>query len=141
MEMARERIKTIPQAEKIPLGVEAVAGFKTSLDNLREVIPDVPMRETPAVTDKLTRAFPWIALAEAGRVYLVNGRFLRGRRIELAQLDGYCAAALASWVGLHSSRPLTRGLPAGRSSGSRTRSTRRRFDRRARSWGTPPPRS
>jgi len=56
------------------VGVEAVGGFKTSFANLREVLShEVVLHEFGAETDKLTRALPWIGLAEAGKVFLVRG--------------------------------------------------------------------
>ncbi len=71
---ARGRIKVIAEAEKILVGVEAVGGFKTSFANLREVVsPEVVIHECGVDADKLTRALPWIGLAEAGKVFLVRG--------------------------------------------------------------------
>lgn len=73
---AREIICNIGEAEGISVGVEAVGGFKTGYENLRETMrSDVPMREIGAEKDKLTRALPWIALAEAGKVFLVRGKW------------------------------------------------------------------
>lgn len=74
--VSREKIRVIAQAEKILIGVEAVSGFKTAADNLREVLPeDVMMRQVGVDGDKLTRALPWIALAENKRVFLVEGEW------------------------------------------------------------------
>lgn len=71
---ARERIKEVAMAERVLVGIEAVGGFKTAYSNLREVLPkDIVCREIGVDKDKLTRALPWIALAEAGRVYMVTG--------------------------------------------------------------------
>jgi predicted phage terminase large subunit-like protein len=73
---ARKKICSIGEAEGVTVGVEAVGGFKTSFENLRETMPsDIPMREIGADKDKLTRALPWIALAEAGKVFLVSGHW------------------------------------------------------------------
>lgn len=71
---ARERIRAIAEAERILVGVEAQGGFETAYSNLREVLPpDVKSIPVRVETDKLTRALPWIALAEAGKFFLVSG--------------------------------------------------------------------
>jgi len=72
--LARERIRATADIERIPVGIEAVGGFKTGFDNLREVTPsDVPLREFEEAKDKLVRAIPWFAMVDAGCVYLVDG--------------------------------------------------------------------
>ena len=61
---------------RVTVGIEAVGGFKTGYENLRETMrSDISMREIGADKDKLTRALPWIALAEAGKVFLVRGKW------------------------------------------------------------------
>ena len=70
----RGMINMLGASEKILVGIEAVAGFKTSLANVRETISkDVVVQEFGADKDKLTRALPWIALSEAKKVFLVTG--------------------------------------------------------------------
>lgn len=80
---AREKIKTTAELEKILVGVEAVSGFKTAFANLREVVsPEISLQDFGADRDKLTRALPWIAMAEApegkkhGKVVLVAGDWI-----------------------------------------------------------------
>jgi len=49
-------------------GTAAVQDFRKA-PNLRKV----PFKKVDVHVDKLTRALPWIALAESGKVYLVAG--------------------------------------------------------------------
>lgn len=71
---SRERIASIADAERIPVGIEAVGGFKTGYQNLLEVMPSyISCREYGADRDKLLRALPWIAMVEKGKVALVRG--------------------------------------------------------------------
>lgn len=71
---SRERIRAIGESERILIGFESVSGFKTAFDNLVEVMPSGIKVDCIGVdADKLTRALPWIALAEAGKVNLVRG--------------------------------------------------------------------
>lgn len=70
---ARTRVKALAEAERIVVGIESVAGFKTAFQNAREVIdPSVRLQEVTVDKDKFKRALPWIALAEAGKMFLVN---------------------------------------------------------------------
>lgn len=72
----RETIKNIAVAERILVGIETVAGFKVAYQNLREHLPpDIRCIECEVATDKLTRALPWSALAEARKVYLVKAEW------------------------------------------------------------------
>lgn len=75
---ARERIRSMAISEEgCQLGIEAVAGFKTALANLREVLPpNVRLVEYDVDRDKLTRALPWIAMAENSKVFLVAGEWI-----------------------------------------------------------------
>jgi predicted phage terminase large subunit-like protein len=71
---ARQRIANVATAERVPIGIETVAGFKTAYANLMEVIPTTLIcREYTPDKDKLTRALPWIALVERKMVFLVAG--------------------------------------------------------------------
>lgn len=66
---SRETIKRAAIKDRVPLGIEAVAGFKTAFQNLQEVLPpDISCQEFGADKDKMTRALPWIAMVENGRV-------------------------------------------------------------------------
>lgn len=72
---SRERIIQTARLEPFtPVGIEAVAGFKTAYQNLWEIMPkNVMLREIFTGTDKLTRALEWIALVERKKVFLVRG--------------------------------------------------------------------
>lgn len=83
---ARNRIKMTAISEKIPIGVEAVAGFKTAFANLIEVMPSgIMCREYGADKDKLTRALPWIAMVEKSKVALVRGDWNMSYILQLEQ--------------------------------------------------------
>jgi predicted phage terminase large subunit-like protein len=89
---ARTRIVSTAEIEGILVGVEAVAGFKTAYQNLREELPpDVASQDFGAHKDKLTRALPWFALSEKPhqKVYLVNGDWVVGFK---AQVEAFPAA-------------------------------------------------
>ena len=89
---ARERILTLAQTERIAVSVEAVAGFKVAFSNLREQWPDdVWLREVGVDRDKLTRALPWFALVEQGKVFAVAGPWVRAFKAELAAFPGGAA--------------------------------------------------
>ena len=71
---ARDLIKTVGVAERIPIGIEAVGGFKTAYQNLVEVLPPhILCSEIGVTKDKLTRALPWIALVAKKKFALVRG--------------------------------------------------------------------
>jgi len=70
---ARQRIISMAQRERITLHIEAVAGFVAAYQDLRAALAAVCcVRQVGAHKDKLTRALPWIAAAEAGSVALVR---------------------------------------------------------------------
>lgn len=74
---ARTRIGETAQVERIETGIEAVAGFKTAYQNLREVLPmDIPLREIGVDKDKITRALPWFTLMHNKSVYVVRGDWI-----------------------------------------------------------------
>ncbi|MDA0989682.1 MAG: phage terminase large subunit [Verrucomicrobia bacterium] len=63
----------VADSVKPPLHVEAVAGFKVAASELKSALSGVcRVRELRVSRDKLSRALPWVAQVEAGRVYLVN---------------------------------------------------------------------
>jgi predicted phage terminase large subunit-like protein len=71
---ARGRIQQLSAAERIPIGIEAVAGFMTAFQNVVEVLPPSIMCLPITVSkDKLTRALPWVALVAKKKVKLVRG--------------------------------------------------------------------
>lgn len=82
---SREIIKTTAVAERIPIGIEAIGGFKTAYQNLMEVLPNyILCREYGADKDKLSRANPWIAMVDRGKVAFVNGPWITDAIIELS---------------------------------------------------------
>ncbi len=86
---ARERIQSLARGEQIPVAVETVGGFKVAASNLREEWPsEVPFREVGVDRDKLTRALPWFALLEQGKVFAVAGSWLGEFKAELASFPG-----------------------------------------------------
>jgi predicted phage terminase large subunit-like protein len=70
---ARSRIAEIGRSEKIVIGFESNGGFRTACDNLKEIAPELYVREITVLKDKLTRALPWISLVNEGKVILVRG--------------------------------------------------------------------
>jgi predicted phage terminase large subunit-like protein len=61
------------KAERSRLAVEAVAGFDVAYRELTDALAGVcVVSKINATRDKLTRALPWIAAAEGGRVVLVR---------------------------------------------------------------------
>jgi predicted phage terminase large subunit-like protein len=71
---ARQRIKLVAEAERFPVGVEAVGGFKTAFQNLLEVMPPyVQCHEFGVDRDKFLRAQAWTAMVANGKVALVRG--------------------------------------------------------------------
>jgi len=71
---ARDRIIQTASIERVHVGVEAVSGFKTAFSNLTELMPkDIMCSEYGADKDKMTRALPWIALCENGKLHMVRG--------------------------------------------------------------------
>ena len=70
---ARDMIKRAAIQDKARVGVEAVAGFKTAFSNLIEVLPShISCSEFGADKDKMTRALPWMAMVENGKVCMVQ---------------------------------------------------------------------
>lgn len=73
---ARQRIKLVAEAERFPVGVEAVGGFKTAFQNLLEVMPPyVQCHEFGVDRDKFLRAQAWTAMVANGKVALVRGNW------------------------------------------------------------------
>ena len=71
--IAKRRIVELCKAERCRVCIEAVAGFIVAHREIAEALRGVCLvREISVVKDKLTRALPWIAAAEAGRVVLVH---------------------------------------------------------------------
>jgi predicted phage terminase large subunit-like protein len=71
---AKEAIIDHAINDGVPVGVEAVGGFKIAFQELRNSLPPTVMiREYGADTDKLTRALPWFALVGNGKVALLRG--------------------------------------------------------------------
>lgn len=72
--LAKKKIIAIAQAERVKLCVEAVAGFIVAHRELEEALRAVcQVKKVNATKDKLSRALPWIAAAESGKIALVRG--------------------------------------------------------------------
>jgi predicted phage terminase large subunit-like protein len=70
---AKRKIVALATEEKARLYVEAVAGFIVAHRELEEALRGVCIvQKVQATKDKLTRALPWIAAAEAGKIVLVR---------------------------------------------------------------------
>lgn len=73
---ARGMIQRAALKDRVNIGVEAVAGFKTAFSNLREVLPpNISCQEYGAEKDKMTRALSWIAMVENGKVCVKTGEW------------------------------------------------------------------
>lgn len=86
----REAIRSTAASEyAVPVGVEAVGGFKTAFDNLAEVVPPTTtLREYGVDRNKLTRALPWTALAARKKVFLVAGEWVPEFKAEAQAFPG-----------------------------------------------------
>jgi predicted phage terminase large subunit-like protein len=74
---AKRIIVNTAKAEKIPIGIETVSAFEIAMQEIKQPLYGiVPVRGYNVVKDKLTRAIPWIDLAENGKVILVDGPWI-----------------------------------------------------------------
>jgi predicted phage terminase large subunit-like protein len=92
---AKRKIVSLSTAEKSQLCVEAVAGFAVAHRELEQALAGVcVVRQVQATKDKLTRALPWIAAAEAGKIVLVRSARGSNDWIDefLAQAEAFPAA-------------------------------------------------
>ncbi len=87
-----EAKKVIKQTAKrdgrrIPIGVEAVAGFKVAAAELQadRELAGYTVKGYNVVKDKVARANPWLAQAEAGNFYLIRGPWNKGFLDEVEQ--------------------------------------------------------
>lgn len=93
---SRGMIAAAAHNERVIVGIEAVAGFKTAFQNVREVVsPDIMLIETTVDKDKLTRALPWIALTENRRVFVVRGDWVTSF---FAQCEAFPMGAHDDWI-------------------------------------------
>ncbi len=71
---SKKTIIALALAEKIPIGIEANSAFEIAVQEIRaDLKGKINVTGISMSTDKLTRALPWMDLAEAGRVFLVDG--------------------------------------------------------------------
>lgn len=71
----KRRVIALAQIERARLYVEAVAGFAVAYRELHDALRGLcVVRQIQATKDKLTRALPWIAAAEAGKMVLVRSK-------------------------------------------------------------------
>ena len=93
---SRAMMKATAEAERIIVGIEAVAGFKTAFANAREVISaDIMLIETSVEKDKLTRALPWIALTENRKTFVVRGEWITSF---FAECEQFPMGAHDDWI-------------------------------------------
>ena len=88
--VGKKMIKAIAKQEKVAVGVTTTGmqkGFFQDLMSDLEML-DVPLYAFNEDTDKLTRALPWIARAEAGKFYLVRGKGVDIYIDELVEFTG-----------------------------------------------------
>lgn len=72
----KKLIVQMGKLEKIPVGIETVSAFEIALQEVKPLLRGVvPVRGYKVTKDKLTRALPWIDLAERGKVFLVDGHW------------------------------------------------------------------
>ncbi|MBW2141955.1 MAG: phage terminase large subunit, partial [Deltaproteobacteria bacterium] len=78
------------RAEGIPIGIEAAGQQQGFVDDLLRDsdLAAFSIKGIRPVADKLTRALPWIARAEAGQVYLVRGQWVGAFLSECASFTG-----------------------------------------------------
>jgi predicted phage terminase large subunit-like protein len=70
---SKRTIITFARAEKILVGIENNAAFEIAVHEIRnELRGQVQVQGVTVSQDKLTRAIPWIDIAEAGRFYVVD---------------------------------------------------------------------
>lgn len=63
--------------EKIGVGIEAVSAFEIAVQEIRPALRGIcQVKGYTVATDKLSRALPWIDLAENGKVFLVDGMWI-----------------------------------------------------------------
>lgn len=82
---ARACIQSMAERERIPVYVEAVAGFKAAYSNLLEGWPTgVAIKEVSVERDKVGRALAWFSLIDRGQVMAVTGPWLNDFKVELS---------------------------------------------------------
>jgi predicted phage terminase large subunit-like protein len=85
----RTRIKQMAVAERIIIGIEAVAGFDTAYQNVLEVLPaTITCLSLGVHKDKLTRALPWIELVAKKKVFLVAGPWITDFLLQAERFAG-----------------------------------------------------
>jgi len=86
----KRMIKVISQQEQIPVGIEKVSTQKGFVDDLLadKEMHNINLRGYDVDSDKLTRALPWIARAESGKFYVVQGRGIDEYIDELVEFTG-----------------------------------------------------
>lgn len=71
----RERLVDVARREEVLVGIEAQGTQKGFIDDLLEekLLQQVAIMGYTVEVDKLTRALPWIARAQAGKFYIIDG--------------------------------------------------------------------
>jgi len=88
--VGKRMLKTIAISEKLPVGIETCG---TQKGFFQDLMADLEMASIALYAfnedkDKLTRALPWIARAEAGKFYLVRGKGIDNYIDELVEFTG-----------------------------------------------------
>lgn len=88
---ARKIMRTAGLREKCPIGADSTGPQKALIQNLQEErdLIGISITGYPATTDKLTNALSWIAMAEAGRVYIVDGDWVDDFIAECVRFTGH----------------------------------------------------
>jgi len=88
--VVKKMLKTIAKNEKMVVGIETCGTQKGFFQDLMSDLElfDVPLYAFDEDKDKLTRALPWIARAEAGKFYIVRGKGIDGYIDELVEFTG-----------------------------------------------------
>ena len=69
----KRTIVNLAKRESIPVGIENVAAMEIAVQEVKKELRGlVSVSGIPSTKDKLTRALPWIDLAENGKMYLVR---------------------------------------------------------------------
>jgi len=74
----KKLIGAVAKREVIPVGIEAVGTQKAFVQDLQsdDELMHVAITGYNVTKDKLTRALPWVARAEAGKLYLIEGEWV-----------------------------------------------------------------
>lgn len=89
--VSKRMIKTIGASERVAIGIETCGTQKGFFQDLMADLDvmELDLHAFDEDTDKLTRALPWIARAEAGKFYIVRGKGVDKYLDELVEFTGH----------------------------------------------------